>query len=365
MEYTHANYIGRNQVLDNSNQKSTKITFLFSVSIFVAQNFWGASMLANLSPKLGYLLFLISNSAILGWWGWLLVGSIYKKQRFVKLIKSIGTLTFVILFILTSPLYVDIFVIPKGTIEFERPYYDSTQVTVRYGTRETDFFWTQKTIGELKQKSSVALNVNGHDIFNIYTDGRQIIVDAILFAGYENQIVADYTTIGSMDKFSITMDGNFNTDNGSNKYYYRKRGVFELKMDSIESGKITASILGQPTMIKNKALAQPVTITNSALSREVEGWKIWKSSVGFEVTNENNIPVLVVEYKSPYSLTISGLFATPMGILKVDNSKDTIFSFGDSPFELGTYRVDRIRMYSVFDLFRPERTYILSDKGRE
>ena len=184
------------------------------------------------------------------------------------------------------------------------------------------------------------------DILNIYTDGRQVIVDAVLFAGYENQIVPDYTTIGSTTNFTIEMSGYFNTDAvGYPKYLQRKT---------------------QASVVKNKALAPPVVFSNYALSREIKGWNIWRSSIGYEVTNENNIPVLVVEYKNPYIITVSGLFATPMGVLKVDNTKDTIFLFGDSPFELGSsYIVDRIRMRYPIDLIRPERTYILSDKGRE
>lgn len=336
--------------IDSSKPKRTNrgiyiIYILLGMFVSIYLSVVRENVLNSIIPNLGFLAPIIIISVWAGLGTWLLTGQVTTWYLFKTPITRLLSVVLIMAIIwLGMPLYVD-YLPQKSTIEFERPYYDSTQVLVRYGTRENDFFWTQKTIGELKQKSSVALKVNGYDIFNIYTDGRQIIVDAILFAGYGNQIVNDYTTIGSTNNFTIEMSGYFNTDAvGYPKYFQRKT---------------------QSTEIKNKVLAQPVRIINNALDREIKGWKIWKSSVGFEVTNENNIPVLVMEYKNPHTITISGLFATPMGILKVDNSKDTIFEFGDSPFELREpYKVDRIRPRSVFDLFNPARVYILSDKGR-
>lgn len=301
------------------------------------------NMLNRIIPNLGFAFPIIVMSICFGWWTWVLIGRVATWGRFCTWIKAISVFLVVVATWLSMPLYIDYFP-EQDTIEFEKPYFDSTQVLVRYGTRANDFFWTQKTIGELKQKSNVALNINGQDIFKIHTDGKQVLVDAILFAGYGEQTVPDYTTIGSFTNFSIQMSGYFVTD--------------ETAVGKNFSRKV------QATVIKNKALAPPVTITDNAFDWEPKGWRIWKSSTGFEVINENNIPVLVLEYKSPYEITISGLFLTSFGILKVDNSEDVIFEFGDSPFELGTYTVDRIRPRSVFDLFRPERTYILSDKGR-
>jgi len=230
----------------------------------------GENMLNSIIPNMGFIAPMIVISIWAGLGIWLLIGRLTTWRLFkIPIIRVLLSVVLVIVAIwLSMPLYVD-YLPQKEAIEFERPYYDSTQVTVYYGIRENDFFWTQKTIGELKQKSSVALNVN--------------------------------------------------------------------------------------------ALAPPVTITDNAFDREPKGWEIRRSSMGYEVINEKNIPVLVLKYESPYKITISGLFLTSFGILKVDNSNDVIFEFGDSPFELRTYTVDRIKPNSVFDIFKPERIYNLSE----
>jgi len=302
----------------------------------------GENMLNSIIPNMGFIAPMIVISIWAGLGIWLLIGRLTTWRLFkIPIIRVLLSVVLVIVAIwLSMPLYVD-YLPQKEAIEFERPYYDSTQVTVYYGIRENDFFWTQKTIGELKQKSSVALNVNGEDMLIIHTDGRQVLVDAKLFAGYEERIVPSYTTIGSLANFSIQISGYLVTDNSA-------------------VGK-SFSLKTQPTVIKNKALAPPVTITDNAFDREPKGWEIRRSSMGYEVINEKNIPVLVLKYESPYKITISGLFLTSFGILKVDNSNDVIFEFGDSPFELRTYTVDRIKPNSVFDIFKPERIYNLSE----
>jgi len=300
--------------------------------------------LMELSFVLGYIFPIIILSFCFGYWTWEFTCRFNKWKPFSSLIgKMISIFIVIVIIWLSMPLYID-YLPQQGRMEFEQPYFDSTQVLVHYGTRKTDFFWTQTTVGELKKSSNVALNVNGQDIFKITTDGRQIFINAILFNGYTNKTMPDYATIGSPDKFSIQMTGYLNTDAvGYPKY-------FDRKVPDI--------------VIKNKALAQQVTITNNAFDWQPNGWRILNSSKAFEVINANSIPVLIVEYKNPYEITISGLFLTSFGILKVDNSFDTIFEFGDSPFELGTYTVDTIKPHSVFDLFRNEKTYILYDKGR-
>jgi len=333
-----------NNIHPPKNKKVSKLSYLIRILVSIGMFYLstiGGNMLTRIIPTLGFVFPIIVLSLCLGYWMWVLTNRIVMRRPLGMLIRVISIFLVVAATWLSMPLYVD-YLPQQETIEFKRPYYDSTQVVVHFGTRPNDFFYTQKTVGELKQKSSVALIVNGQPIFNIYTDGRQIFVDAILFAGYTNQIVNNYTTIGSTDNFSLQMSGYFNTN---------IPGTYEKKSFS--------------DAIKNKALAPPVTIIDSALSRNPDNkWNIWRSNVGFEVTNENNIPVLVLEYKNPYDITISGLFATPFGILKVDNSKDIIFEFGDSPFDLGIYTVDRLMPHSIFDLFRPDRTYVLSETGR-
>ncbi len=113
-------------------------------------------------------------------------------------------------------------------------------------------------------------------------------------------------------------------------------------------------------VIKDKALAYPVVITGNGYSRLPPNWNIQQGSRGLEITNENNIPVLILQYSSPYEITISGLFVTPLGVLKVDNSDNIIFEIGDSPFELESYKVNKaLYPRSIFDLLKSERTYNL------
>ena len=105
-------------------------------------------------------MFLLSNATILGLWVWLLVGYFYRKGHFVRTIRVISVVIIIIVFIFTSPMYVDLFVQPRGNIEMPTYVNDSSQVIVHYGTRQEDFFWTDTTIGGLKQEKNVSLNVN-------------------------------------------------------------------------------------------------------------------------------------------------------------------------------------------------------------
>ncbi len=329
---------------------------VFSIAFIFFSHFWENMLTNNISLTLGYILYMSSHSIVLGFWGWRLIGLMLKKHRFVNLIRIMSMCSLILIFVLTSPLYIDYFVKPKGNIEMPTFVDDSSQVLVHYGRRPNDFLWTQTTVGELKENPNATLKVNGQDILYIHTEENKLYVDAIVFAGYGNQIVIERT-----DNFSLQMSGYINTDNGSNKYFIRKSGALEVRVDAAISGKITASKIAQPVVIKNNALAQPVVIRNNAFSSKPNGWRIQQNNTTLEITNENNVPVLVLEYKSPYEITIAGLFATTFGVLKVDNSKDVIFEFGDSLSQLGNYKVDRIFVKSIFDLFRPERTYSLYD----
>ncbi len=139
---------------------------------------------------------------------WLVSGWINKWRPLnTKFRKVMVTVLAIVVIGFTSPYYIGVFMRYQGNIEMPKYVNNSTQVLVHYGTRANDFFWTEKTVGDLKQKSSVALNVNGQDIFSVYTDGRQLFMDAKVFAGYSNDVVPDYTTIGSTTNFSITMAG--------------------------------------------------------------------------------------------------------------------------------------------------------------
>lgn len=307
--------------------------------------YYGANPLSDIYPIWGYISFLTAATIIIGSWVWIVSGWFWGKRRFARLVKLMVVLVVIISIWATSPSYIDHFVRPQGTLEFPTWVNDSQQVLVHYGRRPADFFWTQKTIGELKQKSNCSLKVNGQEIFTIHTDGKRLYVDAVLFAGYIEQTVPDYTTIGSLTNFNIEISGFFVTDEtavGKN---------FQVKTRATE--------------VKNKALAPPVVIKNNGFDHQPPGWKVYQTNTSLEIDNEHGLPILILEYESPYDITISGLFLTPFGILKVDNTEDTIFEFADSPFELNVYRVDRVYRPSIYDWFKPEKVYILLDKGRQ
>ncbi len=201
-------------------------------------------------------------------------------------------LLIVIATVLTAPYYISYFIKNQGTIEMPTFVDDSTQIQVHYGSAK-QAFWTQTTIGKLKQEGSQSpLKINGQSVFTVHVHENRLYVDTMLFAGYGNP---------------------------------------------------------------------PVVIKDNAFSRKPEGWKIYQNSMALEIDNENNIPVLVLEYKSPYSIIISGLFVSPWGIVKVNNEAGSGYVIGDTLAELRTYKVDRLFIHSIFDLFKSERTYTLHD----
>ena len=274
-----------------------------TVTLFIAENFWGASILANLSLKWGYALFLLSNGIILGWWTWLLVRRLCRGKRYTKTIQSVAVLVIIFLFVFTSPYYKDFFIKPQGTIKIPPFTPDSTQVIVHYGNRDTGSSGFQNgdaitTVGELKQKPFVSLKINEQEIFTIHIDQREICIDTKLFTGIQSQ---------SQHIFS-----------------------------------------------------RPIVITNNAPDYLPNGWKIHQNFTNFEIDNQYGIPVLLLEYKNPYTIIISGLFVTPMGICKVCN-QSTVFTLGDTFEQLGTtYKVDVVTINTVLDLFKTEKTYDLA-----
>jgi len=270
---------------------------ILSIAFFIFSNY-GASMLTNVSPTWGYILFLSSTSIVLGWWMWKVIGWILRKKRFVNHIRAINVCFVVLVIMVTSPYYIDYFVKAQGSIEMPTFIDDSTQILVHYGNRENDWFYTRTTVGELKQKPEVPFSINGQNIFTVHIEQRRLYIDTLLFAGIENQ----------------------------------EQHIF----------------------------SPPVVIRDNAFSSKPDGWKVYQNNMNLEIVNQDGIPVLLMEYKSPYTIIISGLFVTPMGICKVNNETG-IYMLGDTLSELGIYKVDRVFIHSIFDLFKSERTYILHD----
>ena len=258
-------------------------------------------MLTNLSFTWGYVLFLLVNGAVLGWAIWVSADWVCRKlhrTKFTKQLKIISVLIAILVFVFISPSFIGYFVKPQGGIEMPTFVDASTPITVYYGNRDQPVFYTKTTVGELEQGGEqVALKINGQPIFVVHIEDNKLYVDALVFAGVENQ---------------------------------------------------NERIFSPPVVIHN----------NHIFGEKPDGWKTYQNNMNLEIDNEDGMPVLIMEYKSPYSIIISGLFVTPLGICKVSN-EGAIYELGDTLQELGTYKVDRVFIHSFFDLFRAERTYVL------
>ena len=257
----------------------------------------GGNMLNDISPLLGFAIFVIALFTLLGYWTWIVASRLSGWRPFSTIVgKLASVLIVVIITVYTSPYYIGYFIKNQGTIEMPTFVDDSTEVQVHYGTRPNDWFYSKTTVGRLKQQPNVPFSINGQDIFTLHIEQNRLYIDTLVFAGIENQ-----------DKHMFT---------------------------------------------------SPVVIHNNAFSRKPDGWKVYQNNTNLEIQNQDGIPVLLMEYKSPYQITISGLFVSPMGIVKVNNETG-IYMIGDTLSELGTYRVNRVFIHSVFDIFNRERIYNL------
>lgn len=258
-------------------------------------------MLTDLSFRWGYVLFLLVNGAVLGWAIWVLVDWIYRKlhlTKFAKHFKIISVFIAILVFVFISPSFIGYFVKPQGGIEMPTFIDASTPIFVHYGTRANDYFYTNTTVGELRQQGGQCpLKINGQNIFIIHIEDNKLYIDALLFAGIKNQ----------------------------------DQHIF----------------------------SSPIAVQNNTIINKPANWNIYQNNMNLEIHNKDGVPVLIMQYHSPYSITISGLFATTFGILKVDNDPNTIYRFGDTLSELDVYKVNRVFIRNFWDLFRSERTYIL------
>ena len=225
-------------------------------------------------------------------------------SRFLKwrlfysfIIKVISVVLAIVLIWLAMPLYVDL--LPtKDTIEMPKWIDGNTEVQVHYGTRPDDWFYTKTTVAELSQKAGVPFAVNGQNIFTLHVDDNRIYIDTLLFAGIHDA----------------------------------EKHIF----------------------------SPPVVIRKNMIIDKPDDWRLYLYNTGLEIQNQDGIPVLLMKYKNPYQITISGLFVTPMGICKVNNETG-IFILGDTLSQIGVYTVDMGLPRSIFDLFKKERTYILGE----
>jgi hypothetical protein len=274
-------------------------SFIVTFALLIATTI-GGNVLNGISTIGGFILFVSCLCIIFGYWTWVFIGWLRGRGGVAfTTIRIISTAVIIFVLIFSAPYYINIFIKNQGSIEMPTFRDNSTQVLVKYGSGR-QAFWTQITVGELEQEGGqVPLKIDGYDVFKIHIDQNKLYIDTSLFAGIKSQ---------------------------SNHIFY-----------------------------------PPVVITNNEISEKPDGWKIYENNMNLEIDNENGIPVLIMEYKNPYSIIISGLFVTPMGICKVDNENGSGYVLGDTLTQLGGYKVDNLFIHSIFDLFRRERTYNLAN----
>src|SRR4030043_313831 len=276
------------------------ITLSVSGLFAFVSDIWWIPMLIKTSFIGGYVLFLVSNGLLLGLVIYLSARWLSRKYHVAKFAKRIGvasaSVAFLVFMVFVSlPLFSTYFGTSQGGIDMPTFVDASTPIFVHYGTRTNDYFYTNTTIGELKEEGGQApLRINGQDIFVIHIEDNRLYIDTSLFAGFADE---------SQHIFS-----------------------------------------------------PPVVIQGSMIINRPDGWETNQHKMNLEIVNQDGIPVLIMQYKNPYSITISGLFVSSFGVCKVDNDPGNIYRFGDTLSELGVYKVDRVFIHNFGDLFRPERT---------
>ena len=314
----------------------------------------GISMLSGIPPKLVFGLVHFVFIVYIGWGIWVLTGWLAKYRLFNSIKKRVSIIILVfILMIILPPVYtlIDAFVSDLGTIEMEEFGDDSTQVIVHYGKRPDDkeVVLTKTTIGKLKDQSQSPLSVNGDDILFIHTDTRRIFIDAVLLGGYKKHSFMNLQ-LARTEEFSISHNLYINTDIPGTIVKEELSGYIA---DNVTVQKIFDAILKEPVLFRGNWLQEP------------EGWKIYERATAVEIRNEYNIPIFVLEYKNPYEITISGLFISSFGIVKIDNDEDITFHFSSNLLDIGTYTVNNIFIHNIIDYFVSEKSYILHEDYSE
>ena len=322
-------------------------TFIFTALIGEK----GISMLSGIPPKLVFALVHSVFIAYICWGIWVLTGWLSKYRLFSSIRKRVSIITLVFILMITlPPVYtlINAFVSDLGTIEMEEFGNDSTQVIVHYGERPDDkeVVLTKTTIGQLKDQSQSPLSVNGDDILFIHTDTRRIFVDAVLFGGYKKHSFMNLQ-LARTQEFSMSHTLYFNTDAQGN-IIKEELGGYIADNETVQE-------------IFDAILNEPVLFRGNWLQELPAGWKKYERANAIEVRNEYDIPILVLEYKNPYEITISGLFISSFGIVKIDNDDDITFHFSSNLLDIGTYTINNIFIHNIIDYFVSEKSYILHE----
>lgn len=300
----------------------------------------GGNMLSYISPKLGFTIFVLCLCLLFCFWTWKLTAKVERWHLFSSKKLRLASV-FIVLFtiIFTSQFYIDYYPNPQGTIDIGAFHDNSVNISFHLGRRPYDqVAWDQKSLGELKQQPVSILNVNERDILSIQINDNKLSINADVFTGYGNDLATSSANYSI--KFAIKVPSQIGKEG--------KLGFINLPHE----GKISS--LKQPVLIRENAIVDGLP----------NGWERKINNTTLEIINEKGLPVLIIEYKSPYEVIVAGLFATSAGIAKIDNNTITngyAFIFRDSLSELGSYKIDSVFPHSLFDLMRSEKTYKLSD----
>jgi hypothetical protein len=101
---------------------------------------------------------------------------------------------------------------------------------------------------------------------------------------------------------------------------------------------------------------KPVVITDNTPDDMPRSWAIERSNKAFEMLNEKNIPVLVMEYQSPYTIIVEGIFdAGAAGPLLIDDivGWKVLSEQGFPPI----YTVKRVFVRTWLDVFLSSRQF--------
>ena len=258
------------------------------------------------------------------------------------------TILFVIvIMVILPPVYevINVFISDLGTIEMEEFGNDSTEVIVHYGERpeENELALTKTTIGKLKTKSQSPISISGDNILLVHTSGNKVYVDSVLFGGYKKRAFINLS-LARTQNFTIKHHLYLNSDISG---YIIKEELREYVTDNDTVKTIADTLLFQPVQFKDNWIELP------------ENWRKYERATAVEIRNEYNIPVLVLEYKNPYEITVSGIFHSSFGIMKVDNEENITFHFSSNLNDISEYTVNNIFVHWLTDYFKSEKTYNL------
>lgn len=324
--------------------------FLY-VAIFICTTLFGEkgmSMLSGIPHKLVFALVHFAFIVYICWGVWVLTGWISKYRLFSSIKKRMVIILFVIvIMVILPPVYtvINVFISDLGTIEMEEFGNDSTDVIVHYGERpeENEVALTKTTIGKLKDESQSPININGENVLLVHINGNKVYVDSVLFGGYKKRSFINLFLARTQD-FIITHHLYLNTDISG---FIVKEELSGYIADNDTVKTIADTLLFPPVQFKDNWIEKP------------ENWRKYERATAVEIRNEYNIPVLVLEYKNPYEITVSGIFISSFGIMKVDNDDNITFHFSSNLNDIGKYTVNNIFVHWLSDYFRSEKTYNL------